>query len=140
MAPSSRAASSSSAAASMRTSAAGVSGPRLNCPGRSSSFFRLIGYPCYQLSVQLEVHTVTAVSTQGPIRFTRRFRTIERRGRSALKRNIVVLGITLLILATFAWAGWANYEYRKQAAEKMLANAGHAELIAAGSTDSDTAM
>jgi thiol-disulfide isomerase/thioredoxin len=57
-----------------------------------------------------------------------------------LKRNTVVLGITLLILATFAWAGWANYEYRKQAAEKMLANAGHAELIAAGSTDSDTAM
>jgi thiol-disulfide isomerase/thioredoxin len=52
-----------------------------------------------------------------------------------LKRNTIVLGITLLILATFAWAGWANWEYRKQAAEKMLANAGHAELIAAGSSD-----
>ncbi len=57
-----------------------------------------------------------------------------------MKRNTVVLGITLLILAAFAWAGWANYEYRKQAAEKLLANAGHAELVAAGSTDSDTAM
>ena len=57
-----------------------------------------------------------------------------------MKRNTVVLGITLFILAVFAWAGWANYEYRKQAAEKMLANASHAELIAAGSTDSDTAM
>jgi thiol-disulfide isomerase/thioredoxin len=57
-----------------------------------------------------------------------------------LKRNTVVLGITLFILAVFAWAGWANYEYRKQAAEKMLANASHGELVAAGSTDSDTAM
>ena len=53
-----------------------------------------------------------------------------------MKRNTVVMGITLFVLAAFAWAGWANYEYRKQAAEKMLANSGHAELIAAGSTDS----
>ncbi len=56
-----------------------------------------------------------------------------------MKRNTVVLGITLFILAAFAWAGWANYEYRKQAAEKALANAGHADLVAAG-TDSDNAM
>ena len=27
----------------------------------------------------------------------------------------------LFILAIFAWAGWANWEYRKQAAEKLLA-------------------
>ncbi len=48
-----------------------------------------------------------------------------------MKRNTVVLGVVLLILAVFAWAGWANYEYRKQAAEKRLADAAHAELVAA---------
>ncbi len=52
-----------------------------------------------------------------------------------MRRNTIVLGITLLVLAVFAWAGWANYEYRKQAAEKMLANAGRGELVAAGSSD-----
>jgi len=46
-----------------------------------------------------------------------------------VKRNTVVLGITLLILATFAWAGWANWEYRKQAAERALASASHADLV-----------
>lgn len=51
------------------------------------------------------------------------------RSRPALKRNTIVIGITLLILATFAWAGWANWEYRKQAAERALASASHAELI-----------
>ena len=36
-----------------------------------------------------------------------------------MKRNTIVLGITVLfILAVFAWAGWANFEYRKQAAER----------------------
>ena len=34
-----------------------------------------------------------------------------------LKRNTIVLGVTLLLLAVFAWAGWANWEYRKQAAQ-----------------------
>ena len=53
-----------------------------------------------------------------------------------MKRNTLVLGITLLILAALAWAGWANWEYRKQAAEKMLANAGHAELVPAEPADS----
>ena len=48
-----------------------------------------------------------------------------------MKRNTVVLGVVLLILAVFAWAGWANYEFRKQAAEKRLADAAHAELVAA---------
>jgi cytochrome c biogenesis protein CcmG/thiol:disulfide interchange protein DsbE len=33
----------------------------------------------------------------------------------------VVLGAVLLILAIFAWAGWANWEYRRQAAERLLA-------------------
>jgi cytochrome c biogenesis protein CcmG/thiol:disulfide interchange protein DsbE len=46
-----------------------------------------------------------------------------------VKRNTIVLGVTLLILATFAWAGWANWQYRKQAAERALASASHAELI-----------
>lgn len=48
-----------------------------------------------------------------------------------MKRNTIVLGITLFILATFAWAGWANWEYRKQAAERALASASHADLIPA---------
>ncbi len=48
-----------------------------------------------------------------------------------MKRNTIILGITLLVLATFAWAGWANWEYRKQAAEKLLANAGQGELVPA---------
>ena len=56
-------------------------------------------------------------------------RTIEKRGLFPVKRNTIVLGITLLILATFAWAGWANWEYRKQAAERALASASHAELV-----------
>ena len=51
-----------------------------------------------------------------------------------MKRNTFVLFVTLFVLAVFAWAGWANYEYRRQAAEKMLASAGHAELVAAGSS------
>jgi thiol-disulfide isomerase/thioredoxin len=46
-----------------------------------------------------------------------------------LKRNTIVIGITLFILATFAWAGWANWEYRRQAAERALASASHADLI-----------
>lgn len=48
-----------------------------------------------------------------------------------VKRNTIVISVTLLILATFAWAGWANWEYRKQAAERALASAAHAELIPA---------
>ena len=51
-----------------------------------------------------------------------------------MKRNTFVLFVTLFVLAVFAWAGWANYEYRRQAAEKMLASASHAELVAAGSS------
>ena len=33
------------------------------------------------------------------------------------------------ILAIFAWAGWANWEYRQQAAEKLLASAAKGELV-----------
>jgi cytochrome c biogenesis protein CcmG/thiol:disulfide interchange protein DsbE len=46
-----------------------------------------------------------------------------------VKRNSIVLIVVLFLLAVFAWAGWANYEYRKQAAEKLLANSARAELV-----------
>jgi len=52
-----------------------------------------------------------------------------------VKRNTIVIGITILILATFAWAGWANWMYRKQAAERALASASTAELIPAAPGD-----
>lgn len=52
-----------------------------------------------------------------------------------MKRNTVVLGVVLLILATFAWAGWANWEYRRQAAERLLASAAKGELVSAGAGD-----
>ncbi len=53
-----------------------------------------------------------------------------------MKRNTIVLTAVLFILATFAWAGWANWEYRKQAAERLLANAAQGTLVAA--TPGDT--
>jgi thiol-disulfide isomerase/thioredoxin len=52
-----------------------------------------------------------------------------------LKRNTVVLGITLFILAVFAWAGWANWEYRKQAAAKRMGEAAQGELAAGETAD-----
>jgi cytochrome c biogenesis protein CcmG/thiol:disulfide interchange protein DsbE len=48
-----------------------------------------------------------------------------------MRRNTLVLSATLLILAIFAWAGWANWEYRRQQAERLLANAGQGELVPA---------
>jgi thiol-disulfide isomerase/thioredoxin len=47
-----------------------------------------------------------------------------------VKRNTLVLTAVLFILAAFAWAGWANWEYRKQAAERLLASAAQGELVA----------
>ena len=47
----------------------------------------------------------------------------------AVKRNSIVLTVVLFILAVFAWAGWANFEYRKQAAERLLATAAKGELV-----------
>lgn len=38
-----------------------------------------------------------------------------------MKRNTLVLFAVLFILAAFAWAGWANWEYRKQAAARAAA-------------------
>jgi cytochrome c biogenesis protein CcmG/thiol:disulfide interchange protein DsbE len=46
-----------------------------------------------------------------------------------LKRNTLVITAVLFILSAFAWAGWANYEYRKQAAEKTLAPAARGDLV-----------
>jgi cytochrome c biogenesis protein CcmG/thiol:disulfide interchange protein DsbE len=54
-----------------------------------------------------------------------------------MKRNTLVLGITLFVLATFAWAGWANWEYRRQAAERTMASTAQGELVA---TAADTTM
>src|ERR1700689_5063581 len=48
----------------------------------------------------------------------------------AVKRNSIVLGALLFILATFAWAGWANYEFRRQAAERLMAQMAKGELVA----------
>jgi cytochrome c biogenesis protein CcmG/thiol:disulfide interchange protein DsbE len=47
-----------------------------------------------------------------------------------VKRNTLVFGIVLFILAAFAWAGWANYEYRKQVRERLLAMTPQGELVA----------
>jgi cytochrome c biogenesis protein CcmG/thiol:disulfide interchange protein DsbE len=46
-----------------------------------------------------------------------------------VKRNTLVLSAVLFILAVFAWAGWANWEFRKQAAEQRLAAAAQGELV-----------
>ncbi len=40
-----------------------------------------------------------------------------------MKRNTLVLGITLFVLASLGWAGWANWEYRQQAAARRMAMA-----------------
>jgi cytochrome c biogenesis protein CcmG/thiol:disulfide interchange protein DsbE len=51
-----------------------------------------------------------------------------------VKRNSLVLSAVLFILAAFAWAGWANFEYRKQAAERVLAAAPQAEVAQEAAT------
>lgn len=51
-----------------------------------------------------------------------------------VRRNTIVLFATLFILAGLAWAGWANWEYRQQAAEAMIASEARGELVADAST------
>jgi cytochrome c biogenesis protein CcmG/thiol:disulfide interchange protein DsbE len=51
-----------------------------------------------------------------------------------VKRNTIVLGAVLFILAIFAWAGWANFEFRQQAAERLLASAAKGELVVDAAT------
>ena len=50
-----------------------------------------------------------------------------------MKRNTIVLGTVLFILAVFAWAGWANWEYRKQARERLASSAPQGVLAASDS-------
>ncbi len=59
-----------------------------------------------------------------------------------MKRNTLVITAVLMILATFAWAGWANWEYRKQAAERLRASAAQGELVvdAAGTPQYNTPL
>jgi cytochrome c biogenesis protein CcmG/thiol:disulfide interchange protein DsbE len=47
-----------------------------------------------------------------------------------VKRNTFVLFAVLFTLAAFAWAGWANWEFRKQAAARLQASAVKGELVA----------
>jgi thiol-disulfide isomerase/thioredoxin len=51
-----------------------------------------------------------------------------------VKRNTLVLGAVLVLLAIFGWSGWANWEYRRQAAERRLADAAQGELVADAAT------
>jgi len=46
-----------------------------------------------------------------------------------VKRNTLVLCSVLVIFSVFAWAGWANWEYRKQATERLLATAAQGTLV-----------
>ena len=46
-----------------------------------------------------------------------------------MKRNTLVITAVLFILAVFAWAGWANWEYRRQAAERLLASTAQGVLV-----------
>ncbi|MDE3188283.1 MAG: TlpA family protein disulfide reductase [Acidobacteriota bacterium] len=55
---------------------------------------------------------------------------MEWRGQLPVKRNTIILFAVLFILAAFGWAGWANWEYRRQAAERALASAAKGELVA----------
>ena len=47
-----------------------------------------------------------------------------------VRRNTLVLFAVLFTLAAFGWAGWANWEYRQQAAERVLASEAKGELVA----------
>ncbi len=47
------------------------------------------------------------------------------------RRDTLVLTTVLFILAIFAWAGWANWEYRRQEAERLLASEAQGELVPA---------
>lgn len=46
-----------------------------------------------------------------------------------MRRNSIVLTAVLFLLAVFAWAGWTNWEYRKQLAERQLAAEAQGVLV-----------
>ncbi len=53
-------------------------------------------------------------------------------------RNTLVLSTVLVLLAIFAWAGWANWEYRQQAAERRATLAAtQAETAPATASDAE---
>jgi cytochrome c biogenesis protein CcmG/thiol:disulfide interchange protein DsbE len=45
-----------------------------------------------------------------------------------VKRNTLVITAVLFILAVFAWAGWANWELRRQAAERQGSSTAQGQL------------
>jgi cytochrome c biogenesis protein CcmG/thiol:disulfide interchange protein DsbE len=51
-----------------------------------------------------------------------------------VRRNTIVLCAVLFLFAVFAWAGWANWEYRQQAAARLLADTAKGELVADAAT------
>jgi cytochrome c biogenesis protein CcmG/thiol:disulfide interchange protein DsbE len=51
-----------------------------------------------------------------------------------VRRNTIVFCAVLFLMAVFAWAGWVNWEYRQQAAARLLANAARGELVADAAT------
>jgi cytochrome c biogenesis protein CcmG/thiol:disulfide interchange protein DsbE len=58
-----------------------------------------------------------------------------------MRRNTLVLFSVLFLLAVFAWAGWANWEYRQQENEKRLADmAPEVELIPASAGGAATSQ
>ena len=55
-----------------------------------------------------------------------------------VRRNTLVLSTVLVLLAVFAWAGWANWEYRQQAAEHRAALAAtQGEMVPASASDAE---
>ena len=125
-APSRRSARASSAAASVRTSAGRFRGKR---------GFAIVGLILAVHRI-LMVTACTACTADGYLPVARWGRPVpvslvqlRVRGQFPLKRNTLVLSAVLFILAIFAWAGWANWEYRRQAAERALATAAQGELV-----------
>jgi cytochrome c biogenesis protein CcmG/thiol:disulfide interchange protein DsbE len=55
-----------------------------------------------------------------------------------VKRNTLVISAVLFILAVFAWSGWANWELRKQAAERALATVAQGQLVPAAGGEPDS--
>jgi thiol-disulfide isomerase/thioredoxin len=55
-----------------------------------------------------------------------------------VRRNTLVLFAVLFLLSVFAWAGWANWEYRRQAVERAsILAAREGELVADASVTDD---
>ena len=55
-----------------------------------------------------------------------------------IRRNTLVLSTVLVLLAVFAWAGWANWEYRQQAAAHRAAmTAMQGEMVPTSASDAE---